>query len=153
MTFHYCAPAPSVAESAGFVGSEAQPSVAVEIAPKIVAAVTRRALTADPLGTWCLRTSVGPCSDHHEYGSACLEIASHGASVPEPQSRIVLARGVGRGNNSHLSVTMRLAELPLQTTEPAVLQGLPERMMGLEPSTFCMATRPDPPILVQEPHG
>ena len=28
-----------------------------------------------------------------------------------------------------------------------------ERMMGLEPTTFCMATRPDPPILVQEPHG
>jgi hypothetical protein len=26
-------------------------------------------------------------------------------------------------------------------------------MMGLEPTTFCMATRLDPSILLQEPHG
>jgi hypothetical protein len=45
-----------------------------------------------------------------------------------------------RGNYPYLDVTMRLAELPLQTTEPVVLQGLPERMMGLEPTTFCMAS-------------
>jgi hypothetical protein len=28
-----------------------------------------------------------------------------------------------------------------------------KRMMGLEPTTSCMATRPDTPILVQQPHG
>jgi hypothetical protein len=28
-----------------------------------------------------------------------------------------------------------------------------ERMKGLEPSTFCMATRPDTPMLVQQPYG
>jgi hypothetical protein len=28
-----------------------------------------------------------------------------------------------------------------------------ERMMGLEPTTFCMATRPDTRTLVQQPHG
>jgi hypothetical protein len=26
-------------------------------------------------------------------------------------------------------------------------------MMGFEPTTFCMATRPDTPTLVQQPHG
>jgi hypothetical protein len=39
------------------------------------------------------------------------------------------------------------------TTEPAALQDFSERMKGLEPSTFCMATRPDTPILIQQPHG
>jgi hypothetical protein len=33
------------------------------------------------------------------------------------------------------------------------LQALSERMMGLEPTTFCMATRPDTPMLVQQKHG
>jgi hypothetical protein len=28
-----------------------------------------------------------------------------------------------------------------------------ERMMGLEPTTSCMATRPDTPTLVQQAHG
>jgi hypothetical protein len=35
---------------------------------------------------------------------------------------------------------MRLAELPFQTTDHAVLQEFPERMMGFEPTTFCMAS-------------
>ena len=48
---------------------------------------------------------------------------------------------VAGANNPNLNVTMRLVELPLQTTAPAVLQGLTERMMGLEPTTFCMASR------------
>jgi len=43
-------------------------------------------------------------------------------------------------NNPHLNVTMRLVESPFQTTELAALQGFPERMMGLEPTTFCMAS-------------
>jgi hypothetical protein len=39
------------------------------------------------------------------------------------------------------------------TTKRALLQAFVKRMKGLEPSTFCMATRPDTPILVQQPHG
>jgi hypothetical protein len=39
------------------------------------------------------------------------------------------------------------------TTASANLQAFRERMMGLEPTTFCMATRPDTPMLVQQPQG
>jgi hypothetical protein len=35
---------------------------------------------------------------------------------------------------------MRLEKLLFQATEPAVLQVLLERMMGLEPTTFCVAS-------------
>jgi hypothetical protein len=66
-------------------------------------------------------------------------VASPAAAVPP----ICTARAVDfrrrRGSNPHLNVTMRLAELPFETTAPAVLQGFPERMIGLEPTTFCMA--------------
>jgi hypothetical protein len=36
------------------------------------------------------------------------------------------------------------APFTVQTTAPADLQGFSKRMMGFEPTTFCMATRPDP---------
>ena len=45
-----------------------------------------------------------------------------------------------RGSNPSLKVTMRLAELSLQITDLRFLQELSERMMGLEPTTFCMAS-------------
>jgi hypothetical protein len=39
-------------------------------------------------------------------------------------------------------------------TETARERGFSEkRMMGLEPTTFCMATRPDTPMLVHQKHG
>jgi hypothetical protein len=40
-----------------------------------------------------------------------------------------------------------------RATKLADLQGFSKRMKGLEPSTFCMATRPDASMLVQQPHG
>src|SRR6266542_3716554 len=37
------------------------------------------------------------------------------------------------------TLPMRVEAFTAQPTVPAVLQGLSERMMGLEPTTFCMA--------------
>ena len=39
------------------------------------------------------------------------------------------------------------------TTKALDFQGFRERMMGLEPTTSCMATRPEYRNLDQEPHG
>ena len=43
------------------------------------------------------------------------------------------------GNNSTLDLATRVEKFASQATAPAILQVLSERMMGLEPTTFCMA--------------
>jgi hypothetical protein len=44
-------------------------------------------------------------------------------------------------NNSTLNLATRVESFAAQATAPATLQALSERMMGLEPTTFCMASR------------
>jgi hypothetical protein len=53
----------------------------------------------------------------------------------------VLILRLGGDDNPNLKVTMRLLALPFETTKTCVLQVLRKRMMGLEPTTFCMASR------------
>jgi hypothetical protein len=48
---------------------------------------------------------------------------------------------VDGGNKSTLNLATRVKAFASQATAPAVLQALSERMMGLEPTTFCMASR------------
>ena len=47
---------------------------------------------------------------------------------------------VDGGNKSTLNLATRVESFADQTTAPAILQALSERMMGLEPTTFCMAS-------------
>jgi hypothetical protein len=46
---------------------------------------------------------------------------------------------VAGGNKSTLNLATRVESFAAQTTTLADLQDLSERMMGLEPTTFCMA--------------
>jgi hypothetical protein len=46
---------------------------------------------------------------------------------------------VDEDNDPNLNLAMRFESLTVQETTPPGLQGLSERMMGLEPTTFCMA--------------
>jgi hypothetical protein len=46
-------------------------------------------------------------------------------------------------NKSTLNLATRVESFAGQATTPAILQALSERMMGLEPSTFCMARASD----------
>jgi hypothetical protein len=54
-------------------------------------------------------------------------------------SRTPLVPVVDGGNKSTLNLATRVKAFASQATAPAVLQALSERMMGLEPTTFCMA--------------
>jgi len=51
-----------------------------------------------------------------------------------------LASAVDRGNKSTLNLATRVESFAVQATAPAILQALSEQMMGLEPTTFCMAS-------------
>jgi hypothetical protein len=44
------------------------------------------------------------------------------------------------GNKSTLNLATRVASLAGQAAAPANLQALSKRMVGLEPTTFCMAS-------------
>jgi hypothetical protein len=46
-----------------------------------------------------------------------------------------------RGEQRTLNLVTRVDVFAFQATAPAALQGLSERMMGLEPTTFCMGVR------------
>jgi hypothetical protein len=46
---------------------------------------------------------------------------------------------VDGGNKSTLNLATRVESFAGQAITPAVLQSFAERMMGLEPTTFCMA--------------
>jgi hypothetical protein len=48
---------------------------------------------------------------------------------------------VDGGNKSTLNLATRVESFAGQAMTPAVFQAFEERMMGLEPTTFCMASR------------
>ncbi len=52
-----------------------------------------------------------------------------------------MASVVDGGNKSTLNLATRVESFASQATALAILQALSERMMGLEPTTFCMASR------------
>jgi hypothetical protein len=57
--------------------------------------------------------------------------------------RTPLVPVVDGGNKSTLNLATRVKAFASQATAPAVFQALSERMMGLEPTTFCMARASD----------
>jgi hypothetical protein len=68
-----------------------------------------------------------------------LELCTYTGFIVVISRSCRLASVVDRGNNPHLNPAMRLGSLPHQAKEPAAFKGISERMMGLEPTTFCMA--------------
>jgi transposase len=67
----------------------------------------------------------------------------HGRRLPsQPVARrpkVRLTRGSGSCGVKKLGSPTRVESFAVQATAPATLQALSERMMGLEPTTFCMA--------------
>jgi hypothetical protein len=61
------------------------------------------------------------------------------ATAVGPILRGELSEGTDDGDPATAAATEQ-PSLPVTTTEPADLQVLSERMMGLEPTTFCMAS-------------
>jgi hypothetical protein len=58
---------------------------------------------------------------------------------PYDQREEPMVSVVDGGNKSTLNLATRVESFTGQATAPAILQALSERMMGLEPTTFCMA--------------
>jgi hypothetical protein len=52
-----------------------------------------------------------------------------------------MVSGVDGSSKSTLNLATRVESFAGQATAPAILQMLSKRMMGLEPTTFCMASR------------
>jgi hypothetical protein len=61
------------------------------------------------------------------------------ACIADPTT--LKARRTSLPRDDAANLASRLAPFTVPTTEPTDLQGFPERMMGLEPTTFCMASR------------